>query len=90
MSENLQDLFIQYQIPSDLLSYAGKPCAPVEEKIRVVKAQVAAMFEMIKKSKEREIEEQNKIREYEGRQRAERELERSSVLESSVRRKSSA
>ena len=88
LSENLQDLFIQYQIPSDLLSYAGKPCAPVEEKIRVVKAQVAAMFEMIKKSKEREIEEQNKIREYEGRQRAERELERSSVLESSVRRKS--
>ena len=69
LSENLQDLFIQYQIPSDLLSYAGKPEAPLEEKLRVVKAQVAAMFEMIKKSKDREIEEQKKIREYEGRQK---------------------
>ena len=65
LSEDLQDLFIQYQIPSDLLSYAGKADALVGDKINVVKNQVAAMFAMIKKSKEREIEEQNNIRAYE-------------------------
>merc|ERR1712137_886985 len=64
LTQDLLNMFIQYQIPSDLLSYAGDPDANVAQKLNVVKGHVAAMQEMIAKSKQRQLEEQQQVREY--------------------------
>ena len=47
LSQQLLQLFIDYQIPSDLLSYDGDEDAPVMTKIERVKELVKGMFEMI-------------------------------------------
>ena len=66
LTQDLLELFIKYQIPSDLISYAGDVNASVKDKVNTVKGHVTAMQEMIKKSKDREIEEQKNIRAYQG------------------------
>jgi hypothetical protein len=58
MTEDLLDLFIQYQIPSDLLSYDGPAEATTDEKLTRVKDYIARMHDMIERSKQREIEEE--------------------------------
>jgi hypothetical protein len=68
MTQDLLGLFIEYQIPSDLLSYDGPPEAPTEEKLARVRTYVGKMQEMIALSKQREIEEE---REREALRRAE-------------------
>lgn len=57
LTQDLLKLFIEYQIPSDLLSYAGSESASPNSKIDFVKTQVAMMLKMIDDSKKTEIEE---------------------------------
>ena len=57
LTQELLNLFIEYQIPSDLLSYDGAEDAPSDEKIARVKEYVARMLEMVELSKKKEIEE---------------------------------
>lgn len=58
LTQEILSLFIEYQIPSDLLSYDGPPEAPAGEKIARVRAYADKMLEMIQLSKQREIEEE--------------------------------
>ncbi len=57
LTQDLSKLFIEYQIPSDLLSYAGWPEASVQVKLMTVQLYVQNMFEMINASKEEEVQE---------------------------------
>lgn len=58
LTQQLLELFTEYQIPSDLLSYDGAEDAPVADKLARVKDYTTRMFEMIDLSKRREIEEE--------------------------------
>ena len=58
MTQELLSLFIEYQIPSDLVSYDGPEEAPPDQKVARVKEYVGRMQEMIDSSKQREIEEE--------------------------------
>ena len=55
LTQDLLELFIKYQIPSDLLTYDGDLNAEPHVKIEKVKNYVATMYEMIEKSKKKEI-----------------------------------
>jgi hypothetical protein len=57
LTQDLMELFITYQLPSDLLSFGGEDSAPSAERIAEVKGYVGAMQEMIQASKARELEE---------------------------------
>ena len=57
LTQELFNLFNNFQIPSDLLSYEGAENVPVSEKIQIVKKQVKEMNEMIHEKKEEEIKE---------------------------------
>jgi hypothetical protein len=50
------ELFIEYQIPSDLLSYEGASDVAVSEKVEVVRSQVRSVKSMIDSAKEKELE----------------------------------
>jgi hypothetical protein len=58
LTQQLLELFTEYQIPSDLLSYDGLSDAPVADKLARVREYTDRMFEMIDLSKRREIEEE--------------------------------
>lgn len=61
LSEDLMDLFIKYQIPSDLLSFDGDEAAPLVVKLDEVKKHVSAMKEMIGSTADEQLlEEQNR------------------------------
>ncbi len=66
LNQELLNLFIEYQIPSDLLSYDGPEDAPAADKLACVRDYVARMDEMIALAKRREIEEAHESRELEG------------------------
>ena len=57
LSEDVKNLFVEYQIPSDLLSYDGEEASSVREKVAVVREQVSAMKEMIAKMKKKDLDE---------------------------------
>lgn len=57
LTQELLSLFIEYQIPSDLLSYDGASDAAPQDKLARVKDHVAKMREMIDLSKKRELDE---------------------------------
>jgi hypothetical protein len=57
LTQELLRLFIEYQIPSDLLSYDGPDDAAGADKLAKVKDYVARMQEMIDLSRKKEIEE---------------------------------
>merc|ERR1712137_677960 len=59
LTQDLLELFIDYQIPSDLLSFDPEdhPNASTVEQINIVKEHVATMRTMIEKSKQRELDE---------------------------------
>jgi hypothetical protein len=57
LTQELLSLFIEYQIPSDLISYDGPADAPAEHKLARVTEHVSRMQAMIQLSKNREIEE---------------------------------
>jgi hypothetical protein len=56
LTQDLMDIFIQYQVPSDLLAYDGKASAAVDEKIAAVKAQVQSVRDMIDRAKNTQLE----------------------------------
>jgi hypothetical protein len=58
LTQELLDLFIEYQLPSDLLSYDGPADLPAADKLERVKQYVARMYEMIERSKARELEQE--------------------------------
>jgi len=64
LTEDLMELFIEYQIPSDLLSYEDAPSAPVYAKLAAVKKHVAAMQEMIGAKKDTELSEELQRQDY--------------------------
>jgi hypothetical protein len=56
LTQELLNLFLEYQIPSDLLSYDGPADAPADSKLARVRDYVGRMQEMIQLSKQRELE----------------------------------
>ena len=56
LTQDLMELFIEYQIPSDLLSYEGVSDVAVSEKVEVVRSQVQSVKSMIDSAKEKELE----------------------------------
>ncbi|MCW5801810.1 MAG: hypothetical protein KIT31_05440 [Deltaproteobacteria bacterium] len=58
LTQDLLNLFIEYQIPSDLLSYDGPAEASADDKLGRVKQYVARMHEMIDLSKARQLEQE--------------------------------
>lgn len=58
LSEDLLSLFIDYQIPSDLLSYDGADGVEAAEKVAVVKKNAQNVLDMIESLKEKEIKDQ--------------------------------
>jgi len=57
MTQDLMDLFITYQIPSDLISYGGDPSGTKTEKLNKVKGHIQAMQTMIDNERKKEIQE---------------------------------
>eukprot|EP01084_Bolivina_argentea_P263782 446606_1 len=55
LSQDLMQLFIDYQVPSDLLTYDGDPKRGPEDKLTAVKEHVRALQDMIEKQKEKEL-----------------------------------
>merc|ERR1712157_150616 len=55
LTQNLLSLFIDYQIPSDLLTYDGDATASSSEKVNVVKHHVSSVLDMISQLKEKEL-----------------------------------
>ncbi len=66
LTQELLNLFIEYQIPSDLLSYDGPEEATAAEKLGCVREYASRMDEMISLAKSRAIEEADERRDYEG------------------------
>ena len=65
LTQDLLELFITYQIPSDLLSFSSdEKRVSTTRKIEFVKQQVTAMKAMIKNAKEKELEEKERERAY--------------------------
>lgn len=52
LTEDLMTLFVDYQIPADVLSYDGEHDKPVSEKVTVVKQYVEAVMSMLRSLKE--------------------------------------
>jgi hypothetical protein len=65
LTQDLMELFIEYQVPSDLLAYDGKEDRDVAHKISEVKRNVQAVQDMIKAAKEKELEEEKQKAEFE-------------------------
>jgi hypothetical protein len=64
LTQDLQELFMKYQIPSDLLSYDGDPKASEEEKLSEVKKNVKAMQDMIEETRQKELADQQQANLY--------------------------
>jgi len=60
LTQDLLSLFMQYQIPPDLLSYDGSDDDPSAEKVARVKEHVKSVKDMIESAKEEELEEERK------------------------------
>jgi hypothetical protein len=57
LTQDLLTLFMEYQIPSDLLSYDGPEDAPSDAKLTRVREYVARMQQLIDTTRQRELEE---------------------------------
>ena len=64
LTQDLTELFVKYQIPSDLLSYDGPVDVSVMEKLDCVRKHVSSIHKMIALSKEKELEERKMEAEY--------------------------
>ena len=62
LTQDLMDLFIKYQVPSDLLSFDGDENASKETRLTVVNAYVKAMKDMIEDSKKQELVEAAQVK----------------------------
>jgi hypothetical protein len=65
LTQDLMELFIEYQVPSDLLAYDGAENRDVAHKLTEVKRNVAAVQDMIKAAKQKELDEEKQRAEYE-------------------------
>ena len=65
LTQDLLDLFLQYQIPSDLLSFGGQESSSKDERLEGVKVNVNAMKTMIERAKKKEIEDAAEKAQYE-------------------------
>ena len=68
LTQDLMELFIKYQIPSDLLTFDGNETADATARLTAVKGHVKAIQDMIEDSKKKEVEQQKQQREYEGKE----------------------
>lgn len=57
LSQNLLDIFLEYQIPSDLLSFNGPAGSSIQSKVNTVKGYVKNIQELITDAKKLQIEE---------------------------------
>jgi hypothetical protein len=57
LTQDLMELFVEYQVPSDLLSYDGEHDETVREKVANVKGHVKAVLDVIRESKAKLLEE---------------------------------
>ena len=57
LTQQLLELFIEYQIPSDLLAYDGDAAEPLPQKLDAVRAHVKAIYDTIDDAKKAELEE---------------------------------
>ena len=55
LTQDLMSLFVDYQIPSDLLSFGGDDAASTEGKLEAVKGHVKAVMDVISAAKENQI-----------------------------------
>jgi len=60
LTQDLLSLFVDYQIPPDLLSFDGSPTLDVAEKLAAVKGYVKAVTDMIDKTKQRQLKEETR------------------------------
>ena len=59
LTQDLMELFIEYQVPSDLLSYNGHSgSAALEDKIANVKANVKAVMDVIESQKKKQLKDE--------------------------------
>ncbi|EJK54483.1 hypothetical protein THAOC_25886 [Thalassiosira oceanica] len=59
LTQDLMELFIEYQVPSDLLSYNGhSESAALEDKIANIKANVKAVIDVIEYQKEKQLKDE--------------------------------
>jgi hypothetical protein len=63
LTQDLMSLFVEYQIPSDLLSFDGPDDASVTEKVDSVKRDVAAVMEVINNEMAKQLEEEKRRKE---------------------------
>ena len=60
LTKDLMSMFLEYQIPSDLLSYSGPQDASVKDKLDSVKEHVKAVMNVIEETKLQQLEEEAK------------------------------
>ena len=58
LTQDLMSLFVDYQIPSDLLSFDGSEEASIAEKVESVTRDVAAVMDVINKEKAKQLQEE--------------------------------
>ena len=63
LTQDLMSLFVDYQIPSDLLSFDGDENTSVKDKVDVVKAHVKSVLDVIKDAKKSQLKEVSKVAE---------------------------
>eukprot|EP01103_Thecamoeba_quadrilineata_P014453 TRINITY_DN431_c1_g1_i2.p1 TRINITY_DN431_c1_g1~~TRINITY_DN431_c1_g1_i2.p1 ORF type:complete len:1062 (-),score=263.50 TRINITY_DN431_c1_g1_i2:57-3242(-) len=62
LTQDLMELFMKYQIPSDQLSYDGDTNVDASVKLKSVKGHVENMLQLIQKLKDRDLEEERQVR----------------------------
>jgi len=60
LTQDLLSLFVDYQIPSDLLSFDGAADAPTADKVAAVKEHVKAVMDVIDDAKKKQLDETEK------------------------------
>lgn len=55
LTQDLMSLFVEYQIPSDLMSFDGAPDVGIAEKVQAVKGYVKSILEVIDLAKEKQL-----------------------------------
>ena len=58
LTQDIMSLFVDYQVPSDLMTYDGPPESTINEKINVVRCHVAAILKVIDESKSKQLKEE--------------------------------
>eukprot|EP01122_Echinamoeba_exundans_P013034 TRINITY_DN5621_c0_g4_i2.p1 TRINITY_DN5621_c0_g4~~TRINITY_DN5621_c0_g4_i2.p1 ORF type:complete len:638 (+),score=189.56 TRINITY_DN5621_c0_g4_i2:74-1987(+) len=77
LTQDLMELFMKYQVPSDLVSFGGSASTDAAGRIAAVKTHVSNMYQMIAESKRLAIEESRRKAEFELAQRRDMEVKMS-------------